>query len=151
TVALELFGARGYEKASLREIAERLGVTKAAVYYHFTSKEDILTSLVNDLDTELDTLLDWARSRPDVATTSRELLRRYAALLAGRHGRLLRFLWESQASVRGMVANEHLRARLEELADHLVPADRPLTDRLRARLSLLALQLGDAIPTDAPR
>src|ERR1039457_770640 len=41
-VALELFAEQGYEKTSLREIAERLGVTKAALYYHFKSKEAIV-------------------------------------------------------------------------------------------------------------
>src|SRR6202044_3761604 len=44
-VALELFAEQGYDKASLREIAERLGVTKAALYYHFERKEDILLEL----------------------------------------------------------------------------------------------------------
>jgi AcrR family transcriptional regulator len=44
-VALELFNEQGYDKASLREIAERLGVTKAALYYHFSRKEDILLEL----------------------------------------------------------------------------------------------------------
>src|SRR5437016_2198147 len=48
SVALELFAGQGYDKTSLREIAERLGVTKAALYYHFKSKEDIVTSLVED-------------------------------------------------------------------------------------------------------
>jgi len=47
-VALELFAERGYEKTSLREIAERLGVTKAALYYHFKSKEDIVHSFTDD-------------------------------------------------------------------------------------------------------
>jgi AcrR family transcriptional regulator len=44
-VALELFNEQGYDKTSLREIAERLGVTKAALYYHFERKEDILLEL----------------------------------------------------------------------------------------------------------
>jgi AcrR family transcriptional regulator len=44
-VSLELFNEQGYEKTSLREIAERLGVTKAALYYHFERKEDILLEL----------------------------------------------------------------------------------------------------------
>ncbi len=44
-VALELFSDQGYDGTSLREIAERLGVTKAALYYHFASKEDILMAL----------------------------------------------------------------------------------------------------------
>ena len=44
-VALELFNEQGYDKTSLREIAERLDVTKAALYYHFERKEDILVEL----------------------------------------------------------------------------------------------------------
>jgi AcrR family transcriptional regulator len=47
-VALELFAAQGYERTSLREVAERLGVTKAALYYHFKSKEDIVCSFTED-------------------------------------------------------------------------------------------------------
>jgi AcrR family transcriptional regulator len=44
-VALELFTEQGYDGTSLRQIAEQLGVTKAALYYHFVSKEDILMAL----------------------------------------------------------------------------------------------------------
>jgi AcrR family transcriptional regulator len=44
-VALELFNEQGYDKTSLREIAERLGITKAALYYHFERKEDIFLEL----------------------------------------------------------------------------------------------------------
>lgn len=44
-VALDLFVEQGFYKTSLREIADRLGVTKAALYYHFPSKADILIAL----------------------------------------------------------------------------------------------------------
>ena len=44
-VALELFTAKGYDKTSLREIAERMDFSKAALYYHFPSKGDILLAL----------------------------------------------------------------------------------------------------------
>jgi AcrR family transcriptional regulator len=44
-IALDLFTEQGYEKTSLRQIAERLGFSKAAIYYHFASKEDILMAL----------------------------------------------------------------------------------------------------------
>ena len=43
--ALELFTEQGYDKASLRELAQRMGFTKAALYYHFPSKADILMAL----------------------------------------------------------------------------------------------------------
>ncbi|HEX3834737.1 MAG TPA: TetR/AcrR family transcriptional regulator [Solirubrobacteraceae bacterium] len=44
-IALEMFTEHGYDKTSLRDIAERLGTTKAALYYHFKSKSDILLEL----------------------------------------------------------------------------------------------------------
>jgi AcrR family transcriptional regulator len=44
-VALDLFIEKGFDGTSLREIAERLGFTKAALYYHYASKDDILMAL----------------------------------------------------------------------------------------------------------
>lgn len=44
-VALDLFTEKGFDGTSLREIAEKLDVTKAALYYYFPSKDDILTAL----------------------------------------------------------------------------------------------------------
>jgi AcrR family transcriptional regulator len=44
-IALELFADQGYDKTSLRDIAARLGTTKAALYYHFERKQDILLEL----------------------------------------------------------------------------------------------------------
>ncbi|HEY6538299.1 MAG TPA: TetR/AcrR family transcriptional regulator [Candidatus Dormibacteraeota bacterium] len=44
--AIDLFTEQGFDKTSLREIAVRVGVTKAALYYHFQSKEDLLGCLV---------------------------------------------------------------------------------------------------------
>jgi AcrR family transcriptional regulator len=43
--ALDLFVEKGFDNASLRELAERMGFTKAALYYHFPSKADILVAL----------------------------------------------------------------------------------------------------------
>ncbi len=43
--ALDLFIEKGFDKASLRELAGRMGFTKAALYYHFPSKADILMAL----------------------------------------------------------------------------------------------------------
>ncbi|HEU5473808.1 MAG TPA: helix-turn-helix domain-containing protein [Actinophytocola sp.] len=59
-VALELFGRQGYEKTSLREISERLGMTKAALYYHYPSKQALLLALVEPLIAEWKTVADKA-------------------------------------------------------------------------------------------
>jgi AcrR family transcriptional regulator len=44
-IALDLFIEQGYDKTSLRQIAEPLGFTQAAIYYHFAAKQDILIAL----------------------------------------------------------------------------------------------------------
>jgi AcrR family transcriptional regulator len=43
--ALDLFIEKGYDRTSLREIADCVGLTKAALYYHFESKAEILKAL----------------------------------------------------------------------------------------------------------
>ena len=75
-VASELFAEQGYDATSLREIADRMGFTKAALYYHFQSKDDILKALVQpafELVGELVARLeratgaeDWADALTDV-------------------------------------------------------------------------------------
>ena len=57
-VALELFARHGYEKTSLREIAERLGMTKAALYYHYPSKQALLLAIIEPLISEWKTVAD---------------------------------------------------------------------------------------------
>jgi AcrR family transcriptional regulator len=56
-VALDLFVDQGYDKTSLREIAEKMGFSKAALYYHFASKSDILMGLHLRMHHALDDLL----------------------------------------------------------------------------------------------
>ena len=41
-VAIEMFHESGYEQTSLQNIADRMGFSKAAIYYHVKSKEDLL-------------------------------------------------------------------------------------------------------------
>jgi AcrR family transcriptional regulator len=57
-VALELFTERGYARTSLREIAERLGISKAAVYYHFRAKEELVSELTRPWLARLEELVD---------------------------------------------------------------------------------------------
>ena len=46
--AVRLFTERGYEGTSIRDLADALGMTKSALYYHFTSKEAIVMAVVDD-------------------------------------------------------------------------------------------------------
>ena len=42
--AVRLFNQQGYDRTSMNEIAGALGITKAALYYHFAGKEEILVA-----------------------------------------------------------------------------------------------------------
>lgn len=140
SVALELFTEQGYERTSLREIAERLGVTKAALYYHFKSKDEIVDSLVDDQSEAIDELLEWAHGQPRTAGTRQEFVRRYAEVLhTAQHNQIMRFFDRNQAVLRDMKAGEKMRSRMTRLLDVVVDPDAPLTQQIKAGMALWAL------------
>jgi AcrR family transcriptional regulator len=142
TVALEMFAERGYDGTSLREIAERLGITKAAVYYHFKTKEDILVSLLTDFMGQVDELLDWAEDQPPTPATRRAVIERYADLLSGRASKLARFMQEGQPAIRELAAGLDLRKRFGRLIPLLVGDTTTPETALRAQVALISLHLG---------
>lgn len=148
SVALELFAEQGYEKTSLREIAERLGVTKAALYYHFKSKEDIVRSFTEDYVHELDALIAWASDRPLDAEGRAVLLARYSDIVSHRI-EVMRFLEHNQAAIDQLL-REHgghdrkklFREQFLALRNLLTPPDAPLRDRVRATMAIASVGLG---------
>ena len=141
-VALELFAEQGYEKTSLREIAERLSVTKAALYYHFKSKEDIVHSLTDDYFAEIDALLDWAKEQPRSDQTQRAILERYVGIVMS-GSEVFRFMEQNRASIQAMETGKdrfaRFRDRLDTLVDLLAGAEAPLRDRMRATAAVLSV------------
>lgn len=49
-VALNFFSVQGYESTSIAQIADAVGIRKASLYSHFESKQDILDTLVKNID-----------------------------------------------------------------------------------------------------
>ncbi|MCP9212117.1 TetR/AcrR family transcriptional regulator [Streptomyces cucumeris] len=141
-VALELFAERGYEKTSLREIAEHLEVTKAALYYHFKTKEDILLSLFQDLGRPLDELIAWGAEQPRTLETKQELLRRYSAALTNA-APLFRFMQENQATVRELSSIGQLfKDRMFAMSDLIREHDASLSDQVRCVTALFSMHAG---------
>ncbi|WP_225854499.1 TetR/AcrR family transcriptional regulator [Micromonospora sp. ALFpr18c] len=139
-VALELFTEQGYEKTSLREIAERLNVTKAALYYHFKSKDDIVASFVEDRLEKMDALTAWAESQPAILTTRRELISRYAdTMFAGDLPTVMRFFEQNQTVLKSLASGQQMRGRMMQLANALCRGDDSPAAQLRAALSLFAV------------
>jgi AcrR family transcriptional regulator len=141
-VALELFAEQGYERTSLREIAERLAVTKAALYYHFKSKEDIVRSFTEDYFGRVDALIGWGREQPPGAPTARELLDRYITIVL-ESGEVFRFLERNQATIHGTEDGKHrftqFRPRLAALMDIITGPGAPPRSRIRAAAAIFAV------------
>jgi AcrR family transcriptional regulator len=141
-VALELFLEQGYDRTSLREIAERLEVTKAALYYHFKTKEDIIGQLVEDAAKRLDEVVDWAAGREHSTENRQELVRRYANIVDSRTVGLMRFVQENQTSMRELESLGGLRDRMKALFAQVSDPDAPLADQVRWRLALVSIHMG---------
>jgi AcrR family transcriptional regulator len=71
--ALELIAEKGVQQTSLREIAERVGITKPALYYHFASREELVRNLVQPLIDDVEAMLTTV----DPRAGTRELLGAY--------------------------------------------------------------------------
>jgi AcrR family transcriptional regulator len=139
-VALDLFTWQGYEATSLREIAERLGVTKAALYYHFKTKEDIVTSLIDGRIVAMEELIAWGRSQPATVATRREFVRRYAeGLREDRHHDMMRFMERNQTALRDHPATEKMRGHMMAMLEILTDKDAPLTEQLKSSLAIFAV------------
>jgi len=66
---------RGVQRTSLQDIADKLGITKPALYYHFPSREDLVRSILVPLIDEGEQFVEDQESRGD--TDARELLEGY--------------------------------------------------------------------------
>ena len=158
--ALDLFIEQGYDKASLREVAERVGVTKAALYYHFASKEEILRTLMQpilELQTQAMALIN---ERPSLEAWGAGLTtlvqwvlpqRRLFELLEKNQGPA-RAITEKMMAGHGSAEHEFMHERLHAVFTNQAM---PLSDRVRMAgavglvMGVLGLLVGKAF-SDVP-
>jgi len=109
-VAAELFTEKGYDATSLREIAERLGITKAALYYHFPSKDDILRALLKPMTTLVTELVDRLEAATDIEAWAETL------------SWVIEMIFENVSFFQLLDRNRHAMRQLhdtvEDLAEH---------------------------------
>jgi AcrR family transcriptional regulator len=145
-VARTRFVERGYEQTSLREIAEDLGITKAAVYYHFRSKDDILRTLLEPLSEAFDggfmNVEDLGASADPVGAWLVALDRWLRLLLA--HRDVFPVVFANRQAVRpifeGALGDDDAHAAHHRDVDQVWKDERiPLHDRIRMAAALAAL------------
>src|SRR6476659_116583 len=62
-VAVDLFTRHGFAGTSLQMIADELGFTKAAIYHHFRTREQLLTAVLEPILDELRTVVESAEAK----------------------------------------------------------------------------------------
>jgi AcrR family transcriptional regulator len=147
--ALELFAERGYEATSMREIAEQLGITKAALYYHFDSKVDIVRSLLVDIEEQVAGLVQWAKDQPSSPKLRREVLARWSDIMQAHGLTAFRFVVANRQVVHEVHPDHRgMHQHLSELYSLLAPPDASVEDQLRIRLALMSINMAGLAGSD---
>ncbi|MQY26859.1 TetR/AcrR family transcriptional regulator [Nocardia aurantia] len=109
--AIELFSDKGFEQTSLREVADAVGITKASLYYHYASKQDLLLAIVDPIIDDLHAVADGLDDVEHGPAGQRAVLTRQVRAMLRHRRTVLMFVRDTTAIARA-IAN-----RDEELQD----------------------------------
>ena len=79
-VAVDLFTRHSFAGTSLQMIADEMGFTKAAIYYHFRTREELLAAVVEPIFEQLSAIITAAESQRSAAARADHMLLGYAEL-----------------------------------------------------------------------
>jgi len=144
-VSTELFREHGYSGTSIRDIALRLGMTKAALYYHFNCKDDVLDALVTPTITAIEAFIEEAEQSPGADPA--DLLRQFVLVLS-RNVPMLATALGDPVVLRTEAGRFRLLEKHARLVALIAGPEADETRRLRAEAALGAVRA--AMETLAP-
>jgi AcrR family transcriptional regulator len=118
--AAEVFARRGYDGASMDEIARCAGYSKGALYWHFDSKDELFFALMDQsVDAPAHEMIELLHAAPPEQDMAPEASRRMAELVAGQRELLLldneywgQAVRDPKLAARYATRREQLRAAL---------------------------------------
>ena len=137
--ALDLFQEHGYNATSLRMIADRMNVTKAALYYHYPAKEHLVIELTRPFLEGLSALLDQTEVAQDLSIRQDQMLEGYADVFLAHH-RVVRFLAQDVGAQQHPDVGARARALVGALHGAIAGLDATEEDLVRARCALGAVE-----------
>jgi AcrR family transcriptional regulator len=138
TAAVGLFVRKGFAGTSVRDITEQTELTKAALYYHFASKEAVLDAVIEPFAEEVRALVRTATATGGVVDPAR-VLGQLVDVLSRRVG-VLRILF-ADPSVSRKRDHGWARESMERVAGAIARSDGP-ADLIAARCAIAAAQGG---------
>ncbi|WP_419855645.1 TetR/AcrR family transcriptional regulator [Candidatus Poriferisodalis sp.] len=137
--ARDLFARQGYRGTSIRQLTSGLGLTPAALYYHFTGKEDVLAGVLAPMERDGETIIARMAQLEPTPKALREVLDRYFDLLARD---IVAFrLVADDVDVQQSAVGQRLRAQARDLFAWLTGPSPEVEDRIRAAAAVGTIRL----------
>jgi AcrR family transcriptional regulator len=142
SAALDLFGQHGVSGTSLQMIADAVGVTKAAVYHQYNTKEEIVIAVMEDDLRQLESALDVAEAEKD-RPRAREVLLTLVIDLAVQRRRIVSALQQDPVIVRLLAKHEPFLQLMDRLFTVLTGGDAGAAARVRG--AMISAAIGGAV------
>jgi AcrR family transcriptional regulator len=117
--SLELFAQQGVGGTSLQMIADAIGVTKAAIYFQFRTKDQIVLAAAEDELAKLEAVIDAAEAESSVARRRDVLLAGIVDLSVDRR-RTVSVILSDPVVLRFFANHARYRAVVDRLTDLLI-------------------------------
>ena len=134
-LALDRFRVDGFVGTSIADLAGALGVSKAAIYYHYRSKDTLLHHLIDPLLDAIDTCIG---DHTTPARTPRGLLDAYLAVLLA-HREVVPLIATDVAVLNHPSIGPRLHSQNQQLRTLLTGPNASPSARLRAEAALGAI------------
>lgn len=125
----------GFVGTSIADLAGALGVSKAAIYYHYRSKDTLLHRLIDPLLDAIDACL---QDHNQPRRTAQQLLSAYLAILLA-HREVVPLITTDVAVLNHPNIGPRLRAQNQQLQSLLTAPNTDVAARLRAEAALGAI------------
>jgi AcrR family transcriptional regulator len=141
TAALDLFGRYGVSGTSLQMIADTVGVTKAAVYHQYKTKEEIVIAVMEDDLRQLEGALDIAEA--EEGPRAREVLLALVIDLAVQRRRIVSALQQDPVIIGLLAKHEPFLHLMDRLFAVLTGGDTSAAARVRG--AMISAAIGGAV------
>jgi len=139
--AMTMFVERGYDKTSLREIADSVGVTKAALYYYFRTKDEMVRATMDDYATAIGDLLQWLHQSTPSRQRNEQLVDRILTIFDDGGALALQFIQANPTVIAREGLGDSQLDYVKKMVQGIAGAHPSEEDAVRATLAFGALLL----------
>ncbi|MEU7799648.1 helix-turn-helix domain-containing protein [Micromonospora arborensis] len=109
-VAFELFTEKGFDATTTRDIAAALGMNQSSLYYHFAGKDEIVRSLMETRQRDVEDFLAWLQGQPRTPGLLRTAALRWLDATTEEHVHGQRLALANPAAQRRLAEDGHSMA-----------------------------------------